>query len=330
MDHVDVKYINLISSRLGKFKKVKPHLYNFRCPICGDSQKQKNKARGYLYRVKNNTNYKCHNCGISVSFSNFLKSVDPESHKHYTFEKFKDGKTGKNFPIESPEDVFATVDSARPKFKKKVSIDLPDAFSVPISKKYLESRAIFNGKFFYAENFKGFVNTIKPDTFNDVKFGEERIVIPLIVDSKLIGVQGRALSTNPIKYLTIMLDDDAPKLYGLDNVRKDKPVYVTEGPFDSTFLSNAIAMCGADADVSNWGISNPVWIYDNEPRNREIVNRIGRTIDSGDSVVIWPSNIREKDLNDMVLAGHKIQELVESNIYSGLQAKLKFTTWKKT
>jgi hypothetical protein len=330
MDHVDVKYINLISSRLGKFKKVKPHLYNFRCPICGDSQKQKNKARGYLYRVKNNTNYKCHNCGISVSFSSFLKSVDPESHKHYTFEKFKDGKTGKNFPTESPEDIFATVDSARPKFKKKVSIDLPDAFSVPISKKYLESRAIFNGKFFYAENFKEFVNTIKPDTFDDVKFGEERIVIPLIVDSKLIGVQGRSLSTNPIKYLTIMLDDDAPKLYGLDNVRKDEPVYVTEGPFDSTFISNAIAMCGADADVGNWGISNPVWIYDNEPRNREIVNRIGRTIDSGDSVVIWPSNIREKDLNDMVLAGHKIQELVESNIYSGLQAKLKFNTWKKT
>ena len=110
MDHIDVKYINLISSRLGKFKKVKPHLYNFRCPICGDSQKQKNKARGYLYRVKNNTNYKCHNCGISVSFGNFLKSVDPESHKHYTFEKFKDGKTGKNFTTESPEDVFHTAD----------------------------------------------------------------------------------------------------------------------------------------------------------------------------------------------------------------------------
>lgn len=329
MDHVDVKYINLISSRLGKFKKVKPHLYNFRCPICGDSQKQKNKARGYLYRVKNNTNYKCHNCGISVSFSSFLKSVDPESHKHYTFEKFRDGKTGKNFPTESPEDIFATVDSARPKFKKKVSIDLPDAFSVPISKKYLESRAIFNGKFFYAENFKEFVNTIKPDTFDDVKFGEERIVIPLIVDSKLIGVQGRALSTNPIKYLTIMLDDDAPKLYGLDNVRKDESVYVTEGPFDSTFLSNAIAMCGADADVSRWGISDPVWIYDNEPRNREIVSRIERSIANGERIVIWPSNIKEKDINDMVLSGHDVQSLVESNVYSGLEAQIKFNYWKR-
>ena len=330
MDHIDVKYINLISSRLGKFKKVKPHLYNFRCPICGDSQKQKNKARGYLYRVKNNTNYKCHNCGISVSFGNFLKSVDPESHKHYTFEKFKDGKTGKNFTTESPEDVFRTVDSARPKFKKKVSIDLPDAFSVPISKKYLETRAIFDGKFYYAKNFKEFVNTIKPGAFDDVKFGEERIVIPLIVDSKLVGVQGRALSTNPIKYLTVMFDDEAPKVYGLDTIKKDERVFITEGPFDSTFIRNAIAMCGADILLGDWGISDCCWVYDNEPRNREINGRIERAIDRGDSVVIWPSNIREKDLNDMVLAGHDVKSIVESNIYSGLQAKLKFTTWKKT
>jgi len=88
-------------------------------------------------------------------------------------------------------------------------------------------------------------------------------------------------------------------------------------------------MCGADLDISNWGISNPVWVYDNEPRNSEIVGRIGRTIDRGDSVVIWPSNIREKDINDMVLNGLNVKKIVESNVYSGLEAKLKFTTWKK-
>jgi len=88
-------------------------------------------------------------------------------------------------------------------------------------------------------------------------------------------------------------------------------------------------MCGADADVSRWGISNPVWIYDNEPRNREILNRISRTIDSGDSVVIWPSHIQEKDINDMILSGLDVKKVIESNTYSGLEAKLKFTTWKK-
>ena len=84
-----------------------------------------------------------------------------------------------------------------------------------------------------------------------------------------------------------------------------------------------------DADVSRWGINNPVWIYDNEPRNREIVNRIDRTIDKGDSVVIFPSSIDEKDINDMVIAGHDVQKIVECNTYSGLEAKLKFNTWKK-
>ena len=126
-----------------------------------------------------------------------------------------------------------------------------------------------------------------------------------------------------------MLDDDAPKIYGLDNIRRDAPVYITEGPFDSTFIRNAIAMCGADADISRWGISNPVWIYDNEPRNREITNRISKTIDSGQSVVIWPDSIDDKDINDMVMSGLDVQSVIESNTYSGLQAKLKFNTWKK-
>ena len=214
MDYIDVKYINLISSRLPKFKRVKPELYNFRCPICGDSQRNKSKARGYLYSVKNNTNYKCHNCGMSVSFNNFLKSLDPTTYKNYIFEKFKIGKTGKNFVADSPEDVYRTVQTSKPSFDTKVKIDLPNAFEVQESKVYLESRAIFSGEFYYAENFKEFINTIKPDTFDSVKFGEKRIVIPLIREGKLIGVQGRALSTNPIKYLTIMMGDDEPKIYG--------------------------------------------------------------------------------------------------------------------
>lgn len=330
MDHIDVKYINLISSRLSKFKKVKPHLYNFRCPICGDSQKQKNKARGYLYQVKNNTNYKCHNCGISVSFSNFLKTVDSESHKHYMFEKFKDGNTGKNFPTQSPEDIFKTINSSRPKFRKKVVIDLPDAFSVDISKQYLESRAIFKGDFYYAENFKEFVNSVKPDSFDNVKFGEKRIVIPIVRNNELVGVQGRALSKNPIKYLTIMFNDDAPKVYGIDRVDRSSTVFIVEGPFDSHFLPNSVALCGSDGEVRDLEGSDIVFVYDNEPRNREIVGKIEKIIERGGRTVIWPNNIKEKDLNDMVLAGRDVKNIVESNIYSGLEAKLKFTIWKKT
>ena len=103
MDLIDSKYIGLVSVRLEKFKKVKADLYNCRCPICGDSQKNKTKTRGYLYKIKNNTNYKCHNCGVSLSLNNFLKQIDPMLHKQYTLEKFKEGFTGKNFVVEEPK-----------------------------------------------------------------------------------------------------------------------------------------------------------------------------------------------------------------------------------
>ena len=126
-----------------------------------------------------------------------------------------------------------------------------------------------------------------------------------------------------------MLEDDAPKIYGLDNIKTGETVYVTEGPFDSTFISNSIAMCGADGDVSKWGITNPVWIYDNEPRNRQIVERLATTINRGDRVVIFPNNILEKDINDMYLSGQNVQRVVESNIYQGLEAKLKLQDWKR-
>ena len=321
MDHVDSKFIGLVSPKLQKFKRVKADLYNFRCPICGDSKKNKSKTRGYLYAVKANTNFKCHNCGASMSLNNFLKQVDPAVHKQYVMEKFKEGHTGRNFVIDEPDIKFEA-----PKFKKKLK--LPKASEHPKPAGYLTARKLNPDDFYYAEHFKKFVNSLK-QTFDDTKYDEERIIIPLYYEKNLIGLQGRSINPNPVKYITVMLDDDAPKIYGLDNIRRDAPVYITEGPFDSTFIRNAIAMCGADADISRWGISNPVWIYDNEPRNREITNRISKTIDSGQSVVIWPESIDDKDINDMVMNGLDVQSVIESNTYSGLEAKLKFTTWKK-
>lgn len=322
MDLVDAKYIGLVSSRLKKFKRVKANLFNFRCPICGDSQKQKNKARGYIYPIKNNMNYKCHNCGASLSFNNFLKQVDTTLHKQYTLEKFKEGHTGRNFVVEEPKFEFS-----KPVFKK--SFDLPKASSNSVASDYLTKRKLNPDKFYFADKFMEWTNSQK-QTFDTILRDESRIVIPMYDETKnLIGFQGRALGKSFTKYITVMLDDEAPKAYGLDSIDKTSTVYITEGPFDSTFICNSIAMCGADADISSWGISDPVWIYDNEPRNREIVSRIQNTINNGGRVVIWPTNIEEKDINDMVLAGHDVMSMLESNTHSGLEAKIKFNNWKR-
>ena len=322
MDLVDAKYIGLVSSRLQKFKRVKSDLYNFRCPICGDSQRNKNKARGYIYSVKNNTNFKCHNCGASLSFSNFLKELDTSLHKQYTLEKFKEGHTGRNFVVEEPKFEFV-----KPSFKKK--LDLPKASEVPVAREYLEKRKLDPEKFYYADKFKEWTNTQKV-TFDTIGRDESRIIIPMYDrHNDLIGFQGRSLVPNSVKYITVMLDEEAPKIYGLNEVNEQLPVYVVEGPFDSTFVNNSVALCGSDGDVRCLEGSSIVFVYDNEPRNREIVNRISKCISRGEKVIIWPSGIVEKDINDMVLAGHDIMSVLESNTYSGLEAKVKFNIWKK-
>ncbi len=325
MDLIDSKYIGLVSSRLQKFKRVKADLYNFRCPICGDSHRNKNKARGYIYSVKNNTNFKCHNCGASLSFNNFLKEIDTSLHQQYTLEKFKEGFTGKNFVVEEPK-----LEFKQPVFKKK--LNLPKASENEIAKKYLLNRKLDPSKFFYAERFKEWTNT-QVYTFDEksLRYEEPRIVIPLLSENgDIFGFQGRAIGPSKVKYITVILDDSISKVYGLERVRKNETIYVTEGPFDSTFVENAIAMCGSDILLDSLNLGDDiVYVLDNEPRNKEICSRVEKLINRGEKVVIWPKTILEKDINEMVLSGHQIMNVLKSNTYKGLEAKVKFNEWKK-
>ena len=321
MELVDSKFIGLISPRLQKFKKVKADLYNFRCPICGDSQKNKSKTRGYLYGVIADVNFRCHNCGASMTLSNFIKTLDPVVHKQYVFERFKNGKTGRGTVVEEPKFEFKP-----PQFTPK--LDLPKASEIQSAKDYLERRSLDSKNFYYTPTFKRWVNTLVPK-FDNIEYDEPRIIIPLIYENQVIGIQGRSLGPNSVKYITIMFDEEAPKVYGLDSINRKFPVYVVEGPFDSNFVSNSVALCGSDGDLKCLETCDLIYVYDNEPRNKEIVRRIEGCIRNDKSVVIWPNNIKEKDINDMVLAGHDVMDVLKSSTYSGLEANLKFTTWKR-
>ena len=322
MDIIDSKYIGLISSRLQKFKRVKADLYNFRCPICGDSKKHKNKARGYIYPLKADMNFKCHNCGASMTFNNFLKTMDSTLHKQYVMEKFKERNVGRGSIIPEPK-----FDFKKPVFKSK--LDLPKASEVPIAKEYLTKRKLDPNKFYFAQKFQEWTNKQK-QTFDNIVRDECRIVIPLYdTNSELIGFQGRSLVPNSIKYITVMLNDNKPKIYGLEKINEREPIFIVEGPFDSTLVENSIAMCGSDVDIRTYNWSDYIWVFDNEPRNREINNRVSKIIDRGDKVVIWPNHIKQKDINDMVLSNIDVMSVLKSNTYSGLKAKVKFNNWKK-
>lgn len=325
MSYIDTKYINLISIRLDKFSKKKQDLYNFRCPYCGDSSKNRNRARGFFYRKNADMIYKCHNCGVGRTLANFLKDLDATLHDEYVMERFKSGLTGKGSVVAEPKFEFKT-----PVFKKTPLSDLINISELNNShpaKEYLLNRQIpekYLSKFYYAEDFHAWAKT-------ESSIKESRIIIPLMSKSgKLFGFQGRALDkTAKLRYITTILDDKYAKLFGLDTVDFNKTIYVTEGPFDSLFLSNAIAMCGSDVHLDNSIYKDRVFILDNEPRNFQIVKRYEKLIDSGEKIVIWPNTIKEKDINDMVISGINPQQIITQNTYQGLEAKLKFTTWKK-
>ena len=323
----DLHYVNLLSGRLEKFTRKKSDVYNFRCPYCGDSERHKNKARGYFFRIKTDMVFKCHNCGVGRTLPNFLKDIAPDLHDEYILERYKSGTTGKGSYVPKPK-------FEKPKFVKSQT-DLPTVASLNNShpaKKYLLGRGIPEtslSELYYAENFCRWTNIQKP-TFKDVKKDHPRIIIPFIdEDGNWFGYQGRSLDPlDKMRYITIMLDEDRPKIYGLNKIKPQSTVYIVEGPFDSLFVENAVAMCGADVCISDYNWDH-VYVFDNEPRNKQICDRVSKAITNGDKVVIWNSNIKQKDLNDMVLAGHNVQSLVESNTYQGLEAKVKFTEWKK-
>lgn len=332
MSYIDTKYINLISPQLTKFTKKKEHLYTFRCPYCGDSSKNRNKTRGYFYQKRSDYFFKCHNCGQGRTLANFLKDNSPSLHDEYVMERYKEGLTGKATNTPDPKFNFKP-----PVFKKNERSEDENIFSnlkkisdlntIHPAKAYLTNRKIpekYFSNFYYVEDFNAWAcleNTQQ----------ESRIVIPLFTtEGKVFGYQGRSLDKNTkLRYITTILDKGYPKVFGLNNVNPTEKIYVTEGPFDSLFLQNAIAMCGSDVTLDQFKFNDVVYVLDNEPRNKQIVDRYEKLIDQGKCIVIWHPEIKEKDINDMAMAGRDVQRVVEYSTYQGLEAKIKLTCWKK-
>ena len=332
----DTKFLNFLSSRLDRFKRVRDNLWNFRCPLCGDSTKNKRKARGYVYQKKTDLFYKCHNCGSGLSVGNFIKEVDPILHKDYVMERYKAGETGKR-KTKEPDFKFES-----PKFKpKKTTIDLPDIGSLPkehYARVYYEGRQIpkhFINKIFYTEDFKKWAQSVCQVDYSTLVSGEPRLVIPFFdKDNQLIGAQGRALRESKIRYVTVKVDEKLQKIFGLERWNPEEHTYLVEGPIDSLFLPNCLAIGGADLKDNNFlDKSKTTLIFDNEPRNYEIYNRMKRLIHGGWSICIWPPSYNKlKDINEMVLNGKtpgKILEIINSNTYSGTRGEWEVQTWKK-
>ena len=328
--YIDLKFINEVSARLAQFKKKSDYLYNFRCPYCGDSQKSKTKARAYLYRVKNDMFFKCHNCSEGHSLSNFLKYLDPKKYEEYLLERYKGS---------APSTAKPEFDDFVPHFEEKDFLKGLTKVSElaedhPVSQ-YVQKRKIpkeYYDKLFISNTFMAFVNECKPNTFPHTRGEHPRLIIPFYdVQGKAFAFQGRAFGNEQPKYLTIKLDESKQKVYGLDTVNLQDQIFIVEGPIDSMFIDNCLAAGGADLTLQT-PVEQVTYVFDNEPRNKEIVNRMYDVIDKGYNVVVWPEDLQLKDVNDLIISGMtkiQVKNLISKHTYSGLKALTNMTNYRK-
>jgi hypothetical protein len=277
----------------------------------------------------------CHNCGASTTFYNFLKQVDPNLLQEYQLERYKNGETGNN---NYPKPEFQEVKQEAPKFKK--ALELPSIDSLPeahFAKNYVQQRRIpetFSSQLYYAEDFREFVTTLGIEK-EGLHKDDKRLVIPFYDREKnLVAIQGRSLGESKLRYITLKLHDDNKKVFGLDRIDEDKLIYVVEGPIDSMFLENAVATADSNLESITDVLdkSKVALVFDNEPRNKEIVAKMEKAIDNHFNVVIWPEMIEKKDINDMILDGFspdEIQDIIDNNTFVNLRAKMEFVSWKK-
>lgn len=335
MNLVDLKYVGLLSSQLEGYtvKRTNPHLINFRCPLCGDSHRNKSKKRGFVHEVNNNALFFCHNCGANFPLGVLIKRVNASLYKEYAVEKKLDQLGGPKHNVEY--DAPSLEHFQAPPIKNYLE-DLQRISRLPAShkaKQYVTKRQIpsrTHHRLYYAAHFNEWVNSILPKHL-PVKGDQPRLVLPLIdSNGKIFGAQGRSLGGG-LRYITVMFDRNKSKLFGLEAVKLDQPFFVVEGPIDSLFLSNAIAMVGADAEVPNR--ENATLVFDNEPRNEQIVSRMRHALENGDKIVIWPHSVAAKDINDMVVdlgyTSDQLEQLMKQHTYRGLGGLAVLQNWKR-
>jgi hypothetical protein len=324
---IDHEYINRINYRLENFKWKSPNLANFRCPICGDSSKKKNKSRGYFYIKGNHFSFLCHNCGYSSTFQTFLKDFDQDVYTQYIIDKLKDEQNvTKKTTINKkpkPETIFGN---------KYGLIHVSELEYTHPARMYLRSRQIPSNDAYYVDNFFAWGAKNFPQKFKETIKDHCRIIFPAYDQNRnIIGYSCRSINGEEPKYYTLKLVEDF--VFGLNRIDKSKPVYIVEGGIDSLFLPNCVAACTSSLHrVKGLDDCKKILVPDNQNRNKEIVKLIGKFIDEDFMVVLWPEHVKEKDINDMILAGYsrdKILEIINSNTFQGLEAKIRFNNWRK-
>lgn len=333
--YLQITYLKQASGSLEMFKDKGTYLFNMRCPYCGDSQKSRTKARGYCFRspVDGLMCFKCHNCNRGASFRSFLKHINPGLYSRYWFEVFKNSRGGDSAMELADVMKLDTKTELERQLEGLDCTNVTDLSRLHVVNEYLKGRRIPRERmqdFFYTDNFEQFCNSMK--NYSDVpadprvmlfetdKFGNVKLVIARSLAEKTAQ-----------RYVTLRVDEQYPKCYGLSNIDNDKRTFVVEGAIDSLFLDNAVATLDSnlDGNIKDAGIKEPVFVFDNEPRSRIITDKMQRIIRGGNSIVIFDKRNTQKDIALMVAQGYDMNKYLDERTFKGIKATAEFKKWIK-
>jgi hypothetical protein len=302
------------SGQKARIKKMHNRL-NFACPYCGDSSDDILKKRGNLFW--DSLHYHCYNhgCNIHKDLGNFINDFIPggldasdriaisDYVKINTHKKQKDF-LNENFEkiknLAIPLSVFYTKTGTRP-----ISIE-SEIYE------YLKDRLLIKSlcNFSYCRG--------------------KLYVLNLTSDKKaVIGFQIRnMLKLNSSKYLTYNIEkmyqvcrmktdettasdemqamNNISTIFGIMNVDFLSKVTVFEGPLDSFFMPNSIALCTVDRKLAGLtDIPTVRYMFDNDKAGRESMLDL---LKKGQQVFLWSKFIKEqglseyklKDMNDLI------------------------------
>lgn len=336
MDYIDYQYCLQLGTYLKGFieKRKNPFQWNFRCNLCGDSEKNERKKRAWIIEYSHdNVRFFCHNCQESHSLKWFMKQVDPDLYRRYVADKFlAENKSPATATPEPSKSEFDT-DILRKPYMRKIST----LKSTHPAKKYVDSRMIparQHYKLFLCTKFIQFLDDI--DYPHQMKGEHPRLILPWFDRAgKVFALSARAFDPKSIRYISLKFRTATPHVYGLDSVDFTKRFYITEGPVDSLCIDNAIAMGTTTTDFRSIPNieENGIVVLDNEKRNPDVLKQYEKVIKEGLRICIWPDTNPHKDINAMIVNGgmtpEAVMDMIELNTYSGLRARLEFSKWRK-
>lgn len=334
---VEYEFADRMTCVYPRYRKVSasPFKINCRCQVCGDSAKDEFKARFWVYEHKGVLMVKCFNCDLSMSFVRYLKENDQTLYREFLIERRK--AEGGIFKADKP---IIKEEKIETKGIELINCDRLDKLPInhPIVK-YVKRRAIPEAAFsrlYFTTKWPALCNSVKPGTYK-YELDEPRLVIPIFTKEGIIeSFQGRALDLNaPQKYITIKSHDDATKIYGLDTVKPGRPICVFEGPIDSLFIPNSLAITGGAIELSAMPFKDDrIWVLDNEPRHKDTISRMEKLIEQGETICMWDqAPWKSKDINDMITKegaiSEQIYDYIINNAFSGLRAKQRMLRYKR-